>query len=510
MTDRVRNATDDRISVEIRIDGPVINSTVVGVDQRSVRTRSPLFGRVLSEYLLLPTLRDLAHRAQRGLGTAGRSLRTFDFSRHGLEYLWMSLLQDQYWMARPAGFTIIGGSRSWAEQHGAHVAREGGCPDPIVEDQWLMLRNAQLTPFVNRSPGRFYRGGWGFSGGHSGRDDAGFLVSALMWTWEDYAVRSMGIGDVRLPPLDGFRLLQATAATGNDHGNAGVMGPTSTDGRHYAGGAAISALGFPVLVSEELYQRLARLVASHGAVAVDRLTVRLVRAPDDARLLWAPGVPKTVLVAADAASASGIAEPTPAYNAVWTVAADAALTRAHYCTWGFQTGVRDYRAGLEAAAKIVAGAIRERGLRACFEFDHEVNWFSEPALFGPADLTGLAARLPASSPVREAAERVSYAAQFDTLVERECNLPAEQRTAVCLVLADLDEGRVEHARSIFESLDDDVRALPFVRDLEARTAWLAGDHPEAVRLWRVALESNPDYQLRERINRILQTVAEEP
>jgi len=76
-----------------------------------------------------------------------------------------------------------------------------------------VLRNAQLTPFVNRSPGRFYRGGWASSGGHSGRDDAEFLVSARMWIWKDYAVRSMGIGDVRLPPLDGFRLLQATAAT---------------------------------------------------------------------------------------------------------------------------------------------------------------------------------------------------------------------------------------------------------------------------------------------------------
>jgi hypothetical protein len=225
----------DRIRVEIKIDGPVINSVVTGVDQRTTQTRSPIFGRILSEYLLLPRLREFARRAHRNVSTAGKSLRTFDFSRHGLEYLWMSLLQDQYWMAEPGTFTIISHDGSWAAQHGDHVAEPWGSPEPLLRDQWVVLRNAQLSPFVNRSPGRFYRGGWEFSRGHSPRDDGRFLVSTTMWTWEDYAVRTMGIGDVRMPRQDGYYLLQATTATGRDHGASGVMGGRNHGG-HYGGG----------------------------------------------------------------------------------------------------------------------------------------------------------------------------------------------------------------------------------------------------------------------------------
>ena len=50
------------------------------------------------------------------------------------------------------------------------------------------MRNVQLSPFVNRCPGKFYRGGWEFSSGHSKQDEDRFIVSTRMWTWEDYAV----------------------------------------------------------------------------------------------------------------------------------------------------------------------------------------------------------------------------------------------------------------------------------------------------------------------------------
>jgi hypothetical protein len=52
-------------------------------------------------------------------------------------------------------------------------------------------------------------------------------------------------------------------------------------------------------VSESLYHRFARLIALYGAVAVEELTVRLVREPETTGLLWSRGVPKTVLVAGD-------------------------------------------------------------------------------------------------------------------------------------------------------------------------------------------------------------------
>jgi hypothetical protein len=193
MEDRQAKSAEPRISVEITIDGPVINSTITGVDRRSMRTQSPMLGRVLSEYLILPTVRELARRARRSANTTGRSLREFDFRRHGLEYLWMSLLQDQYWMARPSSFTIYGSKELWEAQHGKHIAEYGGFPEPILHDQWLVLRNAQISPFVNRSPGQFYRGGWEFNRGHSDSDQGQFLISTEMWTWEDYAVRTMGL-----------------------------------------------------------------------------------------------------------------------------------------------------------------------------------------------------------------------------------------------------------------------------------------------------------------------------
>jgi hypothetical protein len=220
-------------------------------------------------------------------------------------------------------------------------------------------------------------------------------------------------------------------------------------------------------------------------------------------LLWAPGVPKTVLIAGDARAATGITEPTPTFNAAWTVAIDEAFSRVHYCTWGFRTGVRTFRSELEAATRVISAAIKERGLRACFEFDHEANWFGGSTLFAVTDMVNLAVSLPKSSSVRDSAEKVAYAVRYDTVVERESGLNADQRSAVCLALGDLDFGRLEEARVILESLDEDSKNIPFVQDLRARTAWLSGDRDGAIELWRTALDNHPSWQLRDRIIRYL-------
>lgn len=493
------------ISVNIEIDGPVINSTIIGIDNQSKRIQNPVFSRVLSEYLVLPTLHELAARVHRAVNTTGKELRTFDFSKHGLEYLWQCLLQDQYWMAPPSNFTAYDSDdavKQWFDQHGDHVKRGKG-PDPILRNQWVILRNVQLSPFVNRSPGRFYRGGWEFTKGHSEFDDGRFLVSSRMWTWEDYAVRTMGIGDVRLPEQDGYYLMQATSAlfTNSDLGIAFV--DVMPDGSRYAGGSAISALGFPILVSETLYDRLNSFISSHGAVAVDKLTVRLVRAPEESRVLWAPGIPKTVLIASDARAATGVSTPMPAFNAAWTVAIDEDFSQAHYCTWGFQTGIRTFRSELEAAAKVISGAIKERGLRACFEFDHETNWFGESSIFTVSDISKLAATLPSLSPIRETAEEIDYAAQYDSWVERETGFSLEKRNPICLVIGEAETGRMQSAHHLLDSIDREVAEHPFVIDLKARLYWLSGDTRNAIKLWRNALDRQPQYDLRARITRSL-------
>ena len=67
----------------------------------------------------------------------------------------------------------------------------------------------------------------------------------------------------------------------------------------------------------------------------------------------------------------------------------------------------------------------------------------------------------------------------------------------------LDFGRLEEARVILESLDEDSKNIPFVQDLRARTAWLSGDRDGAIELWRTALDNHPSWQLRDRIIRYL-------
>lgn len=61
------------------------------------------------------------------------------------------------------------------------------------------------------------------------------------------------------------------------------------------------------------------------------------------------------------------------------MATDAGLTHVHYCTWGFQTGVRNYRAGLEAGTKIVAGAVylRVSGLERFLEHGGYLTFIGE-------------------------------------------------------------------------------------------------------------------------------------
>jgi hypothetical protein len=118
----------------------------------------------------------------------------------------------------------------------------------------------------------------------------------------------------------------------------------------------------------------------------------------------------------------------------------------------------------------------------------------------------VSSKLSPADPVREAAEQVAYAAQYDNMVERNTGLALDQRTPICIALGDLDAGRLDDAAAVLEALDAGVKNHPFVLDVRARACWLAGDKSGATTLWRTALSQQPDYDLKARIERNLEII----
>lgn len=496
------------IHVNINIAGSVVDSEVIGVkiarDGREKSIRSRLFSQVFFEYLLLPSFQEVAAQLDRRIsGKRGR--RLFDFDKHGLEYLWMSILGDHYWMASPWTFTVYGSGRwSWRNQHGHHVRKIGAAPPALHPGTWVTLRNVQLTPFVNRSPGKFYRGGWEFSRGHDKSDNDLFLVSTSMWTWEDYAVRTLGIGDVRFRDVDDFVLLECVA---REHSEPGIMETSGEDGSRFAGGACLSALGFPILITQLAYRKLRHYINELGGVFVSELHAKLLPLEDDPFLFWAPGIPKMCLVAADRAAFCGVRRPGRSFSALWTVATNETDSGFHYCTWGFEIGTKRFRHSLEAAARLVKHAITERGLRALFEFDATTNWFGEGAAFGPLEMEELHKRLKHTPEVRAHAALVAYSAQFDNFVARALHIPLDLRDLMCRGLAYLQTLNAEAALACFKTVEQLSSVHPFITFNCGRAAWLSGDVEAAIQYWRDALKQDPDWQLREQIQRILEEVS---
>jgi predicted Zn-dependent protease len=80
---------------------------------------------------------------------------------------------------------------------------------------------------------------------------------------------------------------------------------------------------------------------------------------------------------------------------------------------------------------------------------------------------------------------------------------------ICIAIGELDAGRLESACDLLDSLDEATANHPFVMDLRARIYWLLGDAQNATRLWRAALNSKPDYRLRESIETHLRITGNE-
>jgi hypothetical protein len=487
------------INVEINIAGDVVDSDVIGInlpDGRSAKIRDALFNRVFFEYLSLPTISEVLARIDRITSTPSTGIREFDFSKaSALLRLWMAVLQDLYGFCQPHTFMLdmyANGELAPREEWAANES-------PLRSGDWIKLRNVHLSPFVNRSPGKFFLGGWRFTSGHSPQEENNFAISERIWTWEDYAVRTMGIGDVRIGELDGFVMLQASAATG--------AVTSATDG----GGAAISALGFPILVESLVYNRLKTTIENFGAVAIDSLYARVAEAGENTGLIWAAGVPKLILVALDRHGMGSPSVPNNMHSSIWTVAEGDDMSKFHYCTWGFVNGSRDYRKNLAASVGVIRTAMEERGLRAVFEFDIEQNWFGEDTRFGPSQIKSLSKKLMKQAGAIKAVELNAIDAGAEHSIEQalrddDGRLSPKIEMLMSRALAMIQVGRYSEALTLTAKLLEDQQNIAFCWHLHAMGLYYTHATEEAIVAWKRALALTKSYSLRDRVTEILSQI----
>jgi len=158
----------------------------------------------------------------------------------------------------------------------------------------------------------------------------------------------------------------------------------------------LSLGGFPVLVTPEVYSRIAELMGRYGAVAVEHLTGILVRAPDFFPLAFAHGWPKWCLLVGSRSHLRAIRKPRPVICSAWTVTIDDNLgiePTDKYLQWMFLVGVRDWRYQLERAVGVIETVQTKVGATAVFEFDEEYNWFGPYTQFTPRTMRALFQRM---------------------------------------------------------------------------------------------------------------------
>lgn len=476
-------------NVEIHVHGDVTNSTIIGIDGRTpIRTDDSLFRKVLFEYIGIPTLREVASRVELFAATNRGIVREFDFARSSaLLQLWMAVLQDRYGFASPGTFMLD------AYDDNTRSIRKDYSPsereDPIHPGTWVKLRNVHLSSFVNRAPGKFFLGGWRFGNGHEPNTKDRFAVSQSMWTWEDYAVRTIGIGDVRFGELEGYVILQAGCASG--------VNTSPTD----AGGATLSPLGFPVLVEHLAYQRLKPLFDDYGSALIDELTAQLLPAPKESGLIWAPGIPKTCLVVTDRANVSGVSTPRRSHNAIWTVAANNDSSKFHYCVWGFTLGEKGYRESMRAAAQTIVAAMHRRNLHAIFECDAEQNWFSENAAFGPTQIDVLAKQVSKQERLKAELAITDIDAGADHMIA-DCDGAALDMQSMDSLsrawrLFQLDE--TQQSLAMTDDFLEEHPMYPFARYLRGLNLMCLGHQEAAREELQLLLAESGSYRLKDRI-----------
>jgi hypothetical protein len=483
-------------TVEINVYGDAVNSTIVGIQvgARQIRSDDRVFQKVLFEYLGLPTLKELAAKIDVGVARRRGRIREFDFSRSSaLLRLWQGVLRDRYGFAGPSTFMLdsydgrLGpkGDSDWAETEAA-----------LPIKTWIRLKNVQISSFVNRAPGKFFLGGWRFRTGHDEVEEERFVVSQQMWTWEDYAVRTMGIGDVRLGSVEDFAILQLGCPVGS------ATSPTD------AGGAALSPLGFPILVERLLYNRLKPTLETYGAAHVTEITAQLVPVAEETGLLWAPGVPKSILVAVDRSGMSSPAAPGRSFGSAWTVAANEDRKQFHYCTWGFELGTKTYRANLKQAVQTIAKAMDKRQLSALFEFDAEQNWFSDSTDFGPAQIEALAKKIKTQERLRMEISLNDIDAGADHTIADALghNVDPNEMERLSRAFRFMQLGYVESSLAIADSLLQDSPKNPFALFVKGASLFYLDRAKDAKQVLNKALKARPSYQLHERIAHTIQLI----
>lgn len=480
--------------VEINIYGDANNSTIIGIQgrRRSLETSSSLFKKVLFEYIGLPGLREVASKIDFYHANRKSLVRHYDFARpSSVLRLWMDVLQDHYVFVPPDFFMLD----IYDSQGNLNPEPDKA---PLLPGAWTRLKNVQLSAFVNRAPGKFFLGGWRFSRGHEETEKDRFAVSESMWTWENYAVRTLGIGDVRLGPLDGFTLLQGSCPAGPD-----------TSARD-AGGAKLSPLGFPILVEDRLWKKLKPIIDLYGAAFVEEIAAQLLPAPAETGLVWAPGVPKTCLLAVDRSSMSVPKEPQTCYNSIWTVASNSDQSHFHYCVWGFESGRKGYRANIKTAADTISKAMSKRQLHPLFECDHEQNWFSEGADFGPDQIKSMSKKIARQERLRKemslndidaGAEHFVYDSAR-SFTEDPDTLQILSRAWQLFQLGTISESLLIIDRYLTEAPEN-----PFALYLKAVDHFYLSEYDVAASAAGRALSAYPSWELRKRIEFVLDLIS---
>jgi len=362
-------------SRSITMESDLLRGNVARVEITTEGARHNLFGallgRILVDYLGLPSLLEIHSRM-----TVRECLLTNRFKRiGGVGALWNAVLggdvrcsHDGWWM------------RAQYQRPRHEDATE---PSPVGEGFAVNLNSIQLTPFVNRNPGRYYvLPQWYAPRDMDGRPNDGYgspdgmdsliSISSDLILVENIAVRRFGLGDVRLRPRLGRVLLNAVDVPNQGDGTTNRRAVVDYDLRRVTPRqlgcspwfSAASPMGFPVVVSEAVFRLLQPAIQEYGSVYLDSITGVLGRTSGFQGLRNAVGTPGLALLVEDRKSVEGIRAPeTPVFCSAWTAARTKEGELVSYANWLFPVGTKHYLHYLTAVqiSRLNCWPKRERG-----------------------------------------------------------------------------------------------------------------------------------------------------
>jgi hypothetical protein len=340
-----------KIDVDINIAGSVYNSainglTIVNASGNQQKRKHSLIRQVLIEYLGLPSLFEIEKKFEIMYAKQKGRYHEFDASGMGIIDLWKSILGGTFSnMVPEPAWNSFHKSSFHREPISDYIKRRNDLKEQMITplgDGWaIKIHNVHLTEFVSRSPGRAYTFPRAYLS-HQFENWNNLLRTQKNWDWQELAGRNLGLGDVRFNVRDGKYLLNAVGMERPYWGGMEVVCAPSGQ-KDFKYHDALSTLGFPIVITEDVYNLLRNSLQSHGVVFVEELTGLLIRVQYDFDLTWAPGVPKMCLFVGDRNACKGIRNPhMTVYCSAWTVLIHEENDDARYAHWTFRVGGRDY------------------------------------------------------------------------------------------------------------------------------------------------------------------------